>query len=153
MNWICDLGRRLSMLLRRRQFNRDLQEEMRLHRDLREQEQMEGGLSPKGAHYAVQRRFGNDLILREESRDMWGWNWLGHLALDVRFALRMLVKNPGFTAVAVVTLALGIDANTAIFSFLDAALNLHFPIKDQDRIVNLWTSNRSIGGEEQPVHS
>ena len=72
---------------------------------------------------------------------MWRWNWLEHLVQDVRFALRMLVKNPSFAAVAVVTLALGIGANTAIFSFLDTALNLHFPIKDQDRIVNLWSSN------------
>jgi putative ABC transport system permease protein len=76
---------------------------------------------------------------------MWRWNWLEHLVQDVRFALRMLVKNSSFAAVAVVTLALGIGANTAIFSFLDAALNLHFPIKDQDRIVNLWSSTISAG--------
>jgi hypothetical protein len=61
------------MLLRRQQFDADLADEMRLHRELREQEQIERGLSPKEARYAAQRRFGNDLVLREESRDMWGW--------------------------------------------------------------------------------
>jgi putative ABC transport system permease protein len=64
---------------------------------------------------------------------------------DVRFGLRTLAKNPGFTAVAVLTLALGIGANTAIFSFLNAALNMHFPIKDQDQIANLWAFNNSTG--------
>jgi hypothetical protein len=63
-------------LIHRNQFDSDLQEETRLHRELRQQEEIERGLSPKEAHYAVQRRFGNDLLLREKSRDMWGWNWL-----------------------------------------------------------------------------
>ena len=61
-NTLAELGRRLLMLPRRRQFDADLDEEMRLHRELREQEEIERGLSPKEAHYAVQRRFGNDLF-------------------------------------------------------------------------------------------
>lgn len=67
------------------------------------------------------------------------------LLQDLRYGLRMLVKNPGFTAVAVLTLALGIGVNTAIFSIMDAVLNLHFPIKEQNRIVNLWAFNNSTG--------
>ena len=70
---------------------------------------------------------------------------MGTLIQDVRHGLRMLSKNPGITAVAVLTLALGIGANTAIFSFTDAVLNLHFPIKDQARIANLWAFNKSTG--------
>jgi putative ABC transport system permease protein len=67
------------------------------------------------------------------------------LLQDLKYGLRMLAKNPGFTAVAVVTLALGIGVNTAIFSFLDAFVNLRFPIKEQNQIVNLWGSNESYG--------
>ena len=88
MNWFRELGRRLVMLLRRWQFDADLDEEMRLHPELREQDQIERGLSPKQAHYAAQRRFGNDLVLREESRDMWGWNWFENTIQDVRYGLR-----------------------------------------------------------------
>src|SRR5437773_2049499 len=122
MNWFRELGRRVLILFRRKRFDTDLDEEMRLHRELREQEQIERGLSPKDAHYAAQRRFGNDLALREESRDMWGWNWLENLLQDVRYGLRMLVKNPGFACSAILVLALGMGVSVAIFGFVDAAL-------------------------------
>jgi hypothetical protein len=92
---LAELGRRLLILLRRRQFDSDLKEEMRLHREMREQEEIEGGLTAEDALYAAQRRFGNELLLREESRDMWGWNWLEHLVQDIRYALRQLHRNPG----------------------------------------------------------
>ena len=137
MHWFRELGNRLRMLFRRGQFDADLDEEMRLHRELREQEEIERGLSPKEAHNAAQRRFGNDLLLREQSRDLWGWNWLENLAQDVRYGVRMLARNPGFTTVAVVTLALGIGANTTIFSLADALLLRPFPVRDPGRLVSL----------------
>ena len=90
MEWLGQFGRRLLMLVRRKQFDRDLEEEMRLHRELREQEQLEAGVAPEEARYAARRRFGNDLVLREESREMWGWNWLEYFVQDIRFGLRML---------------------------------------------------------------
>jgi predicted permease len=133
------------MLFRRQQFNAELDEEMRLHRELHEQEQIERGISAEEAHYAAQRRFGNDLVLREESRDMWGWNWLENFFQDVRYGLRMLAKNPGFTAVAVVTLALGIGANTAIFSVVNG-LFLHPPgVLHPDRVVALRVRYAKLG--------
>jgi putative ABC transport system permease protein len=137
MNWFRELVRRLSMVFRRGQFDADLDEEMRLHRELREQEQVEHGLSPKEAHYAAQRRFGNDLVLREESRDMWGWNWLENLMQDIRFGLRMSLKSPGFATLAVLIMALGVGANTAVFSVVNAVLLKPLSYRDPDRVVTL----------------
>jgi putative ABC transport system permease protein len=126
------------MLLRREQFDAELEEEMRLHRELREREQIERGLSPMEAHYAVHRRFGNDLVLREASRDMWGWNWLETLWQDLRFAVRILRKNPGFTAVAALALALGIGGTVVVFSLLEAVLLRPLPYSQPDRLFLLF---------------
>ena len=136
-NTLAELGTRLLMLLRRRQFDADLQEEMRLHRELREQEEIDGGLTPEEARYAVSRRFGNPLVLREESHEMWGWSWLEHLVQDVRYGVRQLGRSPGFTVVVALSLALGIGANTAIFSLIDAVMLKTLPVRDPGRLVFL----------------
>ena len=127
------------MLLRRHHFDRDLEEEMRLHRELREQEQIQAGLSPREGHYAVQRRFGNDLLLREQSRDTWGWNEVEDFLRDVRYGLRTLAKNRAFTAIAVLMLSLGIGANTTIFTVVNAILLHPLPVKDISRLVEVDT--------------
>ncbi len=142
MRWLSEFGRRLLMLLRRKQFDRDLQEEMRLHLELRTQEQISAGLSPEEARFTVSRRFGNATVLREESREMWGCNWLEHTVQDVRYGLRMLVNNPGFALVAIASLALGIGANTAIFQLLDAVRLRSLPVPKPQELVEV----RIVGG-------
>ncbi len=88
MSWVGEIGRRMVALFRWGRLQRDLDDEMRMHVELRAEEERARGLAPEAARRAAQRRFGNTALLREASGDAWGWNWLLHLAQDVRFALR-----------------------------------------------------------------
>ena len=145
MKWLPELARRLRMLFRRRQFDHDMDEEMRVHLELREKEYAQSGFSPEEAHMAARKNFGNALAIREVSHDSWGWAWLEHLAQDLRFAFRMFSKNPGFTAVAILTLALGIGANTAIFSVVYGVLLQPLPYTDASRLVVLNETTPKVG--------
>jgi putative ABC transport system permease protein len=141
-----EIGRRVAMLFRRRKFDREMDEEMRLHLELREKERAASGVSAEEAHATARKNFGNALALREASHDSWGWAWLEHLTQDLRFAFRMLRKSPGFTAVAVLTLALGIGANTAIFSIVDAVFLRPLPFPNANRVYVVDRTGNRIGG-------
>jgi predicted permease len=112
----------------------DLEEEIRTHLAMEEQENLESGMPPEEAHYAALRRFGNVTLTQERSREMWGWNSVETLWQDVRYGLRQLRRSPGFTVVAVLTLGLGIGANTAIFSLGNVFMFRPLPVKDAERL-------------------
>jgi putative ABC transport system permease protein len=118
----------------RRELEEDLARELETHLAIARDEQQERGLSATDARLAARKQFGNVTYVREEMREMWGWMWLERIVQDVRYALRMMQKSPGFAAIAVFTLAIGIGANTAIFSVVDHLFFRPFPFRDPDRL-------------------
>src|SRR5215472_13950212 len=115
------------MFWRRKQREQDLDREIRDHLELEAEEQRERGLTAGEARDAAQRAFGNRALAAEDTRAVWNWTTLDRLRQDVRYGFRTLGKNPGFTAAAVFSIALGIGANTAIFSLMDALMLRSLP--------------------------
>jgi len=132
-----EFKRRFDMLLHRGRFRRELDEEMRLHLELRRQQQMASGMSADEARTTALRRFGNATRIQEKSHMAWGWEWLETFLQDAGYGLRSMLRTPAVTIVALTSLALGIGANTAIFSFLDAIMLRSLPVKDPQQLVKL----------------
>src|SRR5260370_2926167 len=144
--WLHETRLRIKALLRRKQMDRDLAEELAFHLAMREAKVREAEVKTRDAHsdpqqpvdeFSARKQFGNVTRLKEACREMWTFHFLETLWQDVRYGARMLRKNPGFAAIAIVTLALGIGANTAIFSITYQILLRTLPVPNPDELVIL----------------
>jgi putative ABC transport system permease protein len=143
MRWFNILSARLRALVGRETVIGDIDEELRLHLEMEAEANVRKGMPPAEARRAALRSFGNFDSVRERAYEVRGGGLLETVSQDVRYAARMLTKHPGFTAIAALTLALGVGANTAIFSVVEAVLLRELPYGHADRAVVVWENNRS----------
>jgi putative ABC transport system permease protein len=153
--WMTAIWLRLKALVYRRRLERDLDDELQFHLAMREQKLVEQGMPPEEAHYAARRAFGNPTQARESNRKLWTFPFLETLARDLRYGLRQLRRNPGFTIVAVLTLALGLGATTSVFTAANDFLLRPLPFRDSDRLVFLKgysAKDARLWGIDQPSY-
>jgi len=131
----------IARIFKRRRLYEDLSEEIHGHLDEKTNELIDNGMPAEQAALVARREFGNVTVIEERGRETWHWVWLEALLADVHYGVRSLRKNPGFTFVVILTLALGIGANSAIFSLVNAVLLRPLPFAKPDRVVSLSRNN------------
>ncbi|MCL4402462.1 MAG: ABC transporter permease [Acidobacteria bacterium] len=147
MEWWARIRRRFAVLLHRDRYDCELEEEMRGHLEMQAEENRQAGMDPASARHAARRQFGNATRLKEASRETWGWGWMEQFAQDLAYGIRVLRKDPGFTAIVVAVLALGSGANTAIFTVVNALLLRPLPFRDAGQLAYLTEMNPQKGIE------
>jgi len=145
MRWFREIRRRIAMLRHREDFERELDAEMRCHLELQAEENESRGMSPREARWAAQRQFGNAALLAEDSRSAWGWTAFDNFFQDVRYAIRRLSASKSYTLTAIVILALGIGANTGLFTLMHAVMLKSLPIADPETVVRLGDGDNCCG--------
>ena len=130
--------------LHRRAKEVELDEEILAHLAIEAKQRIEEGETPEEAERSARREFGNVALVKEVTRSMWGYGQLESLVQDLKYAVKGMPKAPGFTAAAILILALGIGANTAIFSMVDAALLRPLPFPASDRLVRIWSTKNGM---------
>ncbi|PYY13087.1 MAG: hypothetical protein DMG60_22645, partial [Acidobacteria bacterium] len=145
MRWFDQLRMRLRTLFMRERVESELKREFQFHLDEQIAENLAAGMSAEEARSAALRRIGGIAQIQERCRDERGMHWIETTMQDVRYALRSLRKTPAFTFVAVLSLALGIGANTAIFSLIDSVLLSSLPVKDPQQLVFVRTNRVKAG--------
>jgi predicted permease len=150
------LFRKFTWWVQRRRKEDELREELEFHLANEADERQADGLTEDHARWAARRDLGNVTLLREDTRTLWTWTPVEQLAQDLRYALRMMFKNRAFTALAALSLALGIGANTAIYSLMDSILLRSLPVSDPASLVVLKWRSRPVNfanGSEFVLHS
>src|SRR5580700_6192003 len=150
MVWARRFWLRLQSLFRRDRITQRLDDEIQFHLDQQIAENIASGMSREDARYAATRNFGNPTFLKEATRDTWGWTRLEEITRDVKYACRALSRVPGFTAVAVLTLALGMGAVTAVFTVVNGVLLRSMPFPESDRLFLISLTPRGGPFEWQP---
>ncbi len=145
--------RKLSWLARRRDKEAELTDEIRFHLEEEAEERRAGGLAEDQAKWAARRDLGNVGLVRENTRTAWGWTWIEQFGQDLRYGLRAMAANKTFSALAILSLALGIGANTAIYSFMDSMLLRSLPVRDPESLVVLNWHARPARMRDFVMHS
>jgi predicted permease len=151
MLWARPLWLRLQTLFRRERVVQRLDDEVQFHLEQQIAENIAAGISPQEARYAAMRAFGNPTVLKEETRNVWGWIWFEQVVQDSRYALRRLRMAPTFTIATVLTLGLGIGATTSIFTLVHAVLLKSLPVTSPGELYRLGRESRCCyqGGYSQ----